>query len=133
MPARACVRVGKWTCGHVRECVRVQAARKFDSRDGPAYAESLGAFDGRKFAKLRNAVSAPTDAFGIARSCARRPFSLCLCSARPAPACAPHAARVVPHGSQATPSLPAWGGAGVALRGLGPKRSVGIAGGTTLR
>ena len=45
----------------------MQVGRKWDFRDGPAYAESFNAFDGRKFAKLRNAVSAPTDEFGVAR------------------------------------------------------------------
>jgi hypothetical protein len=45
----------------------VQVGRKWDFRDGSAYAESFNAFDGRKFAKLRNAVSAPTDEFGVAR------------------------------------------------------------------
>ena len=44
-----------------------QAGVRWDPRDGPAFSEPLSAMDGRKNAKLANAVSLPSDANGIAR------------------------------------------------------------------
>ena len=45
----------------------LQAGVKWDPRDGPAFLEPLSAIDGRKIAKLANAVSEPSNANGVAR------------------------------------------------------------------
>ena len=47
--------------------VVIMAGVKWDPRDGLAFMEPLSAIDGRKHAKLANAVSVPSDVNGVAR------------------------------------------------------------------